>query len=143
MGRFQGIRFMRRKAPAVREVMTHLPVELERCETVDDAISLMEAYHIRHIPIMSGSHLKGIVSQRNILSARVRYADQLDTMAIEGICETEALTVSPLDPVNEVAAQMLSRQTDCVVVVDGGFVVGIFTSTDALRVLCQLFAGSR
>ena len=133
---------MKRKAPPVREFMTHLPVELERCETIDDALSLMEAHRIHHIPVMSGSRLKGIVSERDILAARNRYSDQLGTMAIEEVCEVEVLTVSPIEPVNEVAEQMLSRQVDSAVVVDGGFVVGIFTSTDALRALCQLFGSS-
>lgn len=130
---------MRRKAPPVREFMTHLPVELERCETVEDAVALMDAHSIHHLPIMSGSHLRGMVSQRDILAARLRYRDRLETMPIEAIGQTDVLTVSPLDRVDEVARQMLARQTDGVVVVDGGFVVGIFTSTDALRAVCQLF----
>ncbi len=133
---------MKRKAPPVRHFMTHLPVEVERCETVDEAISLMESHHIHHVPVMSGSHLKGIVSERDVFSARTRYADQLEGMTIEDICESEVLTVGPLDPVDCVAQQMLSRQMDSAVVVDGGFVVGIFTATDALRALCQLFGNT-
>ena len=68
---------------------------------------------------MSGSHLKGIVSERDVLTARTRYAERLDTMAIEDICDSEVLRVGPLDPVNEDARQMLARQMDSAVIVDG------------------------
>ena len=43
--------------------------------------------------------------------------------------------VRPDTLVDEVARQMLSRKVGSAVVIDGGFVVGIFTTTDALRVL--------
>ncbi len=134
---------MRGKAPAVREYMTHLPAEIERCETVAEAIALMEKHQIRHVPVMSGAHLKGIVSQRDILTARLRYGGQLEKMPVEEICQPEVLTVGPVAAVNDVAQQMLDRGAGSAVVVDGGFVVGIFTTTDALRVLSQLFSRSK
>ena len=130
---------MRGKPPIVRDCMTHLPVEGERCETVADAARLMESHHIRHLPVMSGSHLKGIVSQRDILSTRLRYGDAADAMMLEEICSTDVLKVGPLTPVNEVAGQMLDRRLGSAVIVDGGYVVGVFTSTDALRTLQTLF----
>ena len=130
---------MRGKPPIVRDCMTHLPVEGERCETVADAARLMESHHIRHLPVMSGSHLQGIVSQRDILTARLRYGDAAKAMVLEEICSKDVLKVGPLTPVNEVAGQMLDRKIGSAVVVDGGYVVGLFTSTDALRTLRTLF----
>jgi len=130
---------MRGKPPIVRDCMTHLPVEGERCETVADAARLMESHHIRHLPVMSGSHLKGIVSQRDILLARLRYGEAAEAILLEEICSKDILKVGPLTPVNEVAGQMLDRRLGSAVVVDGGYVVGLFTSTDALRLLRTLF----
>jgi CBS domain-containing protein len=119
--------------------MTHLPVEGERCETVADAARLMESNDIRHLPVMSGSHLQGIVSQRDILLTRVKHGDAAEAMVLEDICSKHVLKVGPLTPVNEVADQMLDRKIGSAVVVDGGYVVGLFTSTDALRTLRTLF----
>ena len=107
--------------------MTQLPADVERCETVAEAMALMESHQIRHIPVMSGTHLKGIVSQRDILAARVRFANRLSDMSVEEICQRDVLTVSPLACVNEVPEQMLDHGAGSAVVVDGGFVVGIFT----------------
>ena len=131
---------MRGKPPSVRDHMTHLPVEIDRCETVAEAVKVMDAHQIHHLPIMTGLRLRGILSQRDILAARLRQGDALDEMPVESIAAVDVLTVSPLTPVDQVAEQMLARQVDCAVVVDGDYVVGIFTTADALRVLCAIFA---
>lgn len=130
---------MRKKAPLVRDCMTHLPVEAERCETVSGAERLMGVHNIHHLPVMSGSHLKGILSQRDILTARLRWGDASNEKSLEEICQSNVLTVGPTAPIDEVAIQMLDRQAGSVVVVDGGYVVGMFTKTDALRLISKLF----
>lgn len=137
---------MRGKPPPVREHMTHLPVEIDQCETVAEAVRLMETHQIHHLPIMTGSRLRGIVSQSDIQAARLRQGDALDEMPLESICSVDVLTVNPMTPVDQVAERMLDRRIGSAVVVDGGYVVGIFTEADALRTLCVIFAkgaGSR
>jgi CBS domain-containing protein len=119
--------------------MTHLPVEAERCDTVADAARAMETKQIRHIPVMSGARLKGIVSHSDILAARVAHGSCADDLELEDICQADVLTVSPLLRLDEVAEQMLERRAGSAVVMDGGFIVGIFTATDALRFLCDWF----
>jgi CBS domain-containing protein len=130
---------MRRHAPNVREYMTHLPVEAERCERAEEAISLMRQHNIHHLPVMSGSHFKGIVSLPDLLQARVELGDRFATTPLEQICQSDALTVSPVDPIDEVAREMLARGTDVAAVLDSGFIVGVFTSTDAMRFICGFF----
>ena len=98
----------------------------------------MESREIRHLPVMSGSHLKGIISQRDILEERARVGTALDDVSLESVCRTDVLSVGPLTPISEVARQMLSEHRGSAVVVDGGYVVGIFTTIDALRVLEDL-----
>ena len=122
--------------------MTHLPVEAERCDTVRDAASVMEAKQIRHIPVMSGAGLKGIVSRSDILQARVTHGNKSDEMALDEICQTNVLTVPPTMRLDEVAQKMLVRRAGSVVVMDAGFVVGIFTATDALRFVCDWFGST-
>lgn len=130
---------MKRHAPQVREFMTHMPVEAERCETASDAETLMQQHAIQHIPVMSGSHLKGVVSQSDLLTGRLRLGDQFPETLLENVCTTDVLTVSPVDPIDEVVRKMLKRDTDSAVIMDSGFVVGIFTTTDALRFVSKFF----
>ena len=125
------------KAPIVRERMTRLPVEIERVENVANAIRLMELFGVRHVPVMNGSHLEGVVSERDILRARI--GTEIDDISLEEICSRNVLTVGPLTPVDQVAQQMLQRRVGSAIVLDGGYVVGIFTSSDALRTLTEIF----
>ena len=131
---------MKRKSPPIRQYMSRIPVEAERCATIAEAHSMMQRHMIHHIPVMSGSHLQGLASYRDLLEAHQRFGDAADTVALEEICQRNVLTVRPLQTVQEVAELMLQQHTDCAVVLDGGFVVGVFTTTDALRVLNDLLS---
>ena len=119
--------------------MTHLPFEAERCETAGDAAAIMQQHDVHHIPVMSGSHLTGIVSQHDLLQAQLRLEDEFLKTPLEQICATDTLIVSPVDPIDEVVRSMLQRSKDSAAVVDGGFVVGVFTTTDALRFVGDFF----
>jgi acetoin utilization protein AcuB len=130
------------KAPIIQQRMTRLPLEIERIDNVANARRMMELFGIRHVPVMSGLHLKGIVSQRDILNATIRLGKNIDDLPIEEICNPDVLTVSPMTSVDEAARQMLERGVGSAVVVDGEYVVGIFTSSDALKTLGSLFGKS-
>ncbi len=134
---------MKRHAPPVREYMTHLPVEAERCETAGDAEQTMQQHSIHHIPVMSGSHLKGIVSQRDLLEARLRLGDGFAATPLEQVCTREVLTVSPIEPIDEVVRKLLTGNAGSAIVMDSGFVVGIFTTTDALRFISEFFGKAK
>ena len=130
------------KKPIIQQLMTRLPLEIERIDDVATAKRLMELFEIRHVPVMRGLHLKGVVSQRDILNATIRYGN-VDELPIEEISQKDVLTVSPLTPVDEAAQKMLDRGVGSAVVVDGEYVVGIFTSTDALKTLVSLFESKK
>ena len=130
---------MRRHAPQVREYMTHLPVEAERCERAEQAVALMHQHNVHHLPVMSGSHLKSIVSLRDLLQARAELGNRFSDTPLDQICESDALKVSPVEPIDEVARKMLQHEVDSAAVVDSGFVVGVFTTTDVLRFVGDFF----
>ena len=48
---------------------------------------------------------------------------------------TDCYVVEPRATVREVAAKMAERRLGCAVVAEAGRVIGIFTATDALRIL--------
>ncbi len=126
------------KAPIVQQHMTRLPLEINQIDNVANAKRLMELFGIRHVPVMNGLQLRGLVSQRDILDATVRLGRNIDDVPIEKVCVHDVLTVSPLTPVDDVAKQMLQRGVGSAVVVDGDYVVGIFTSTDAIKTIATV-----
>lgn len=130
---------MKRQSPAVREYMTHLPVELERCESAGEAEALMKHLGIHHLPVMNGSHLVGVITEKNLIKGRLRFQDTFESRPLEDLSTEDWFAVSPVDPVADVAAQIWERGTDHAIVMDGGFVVGIITITDVLRFVKEHF----
>src|SRR6267154_1806020 len=55
---------------AVSEVMTPNPRAVEADETVEECMFLMREFGFRHLPIVEGKELKGLVSLRDILMHR-------------------------------------------------------------------------
>ena len=117
--------------------MTHLPVEAEQSETAEGAAAILKQQNVRHVPVMNGSHFIGIVSEQDLLEAKIRLGKDFAATKLEQICLPNPLTVAPVDPVDQVVRSMLERDVDSAAVVDGGFVVGVFTTTDALRFIAD------
>ena len=128
-----------RRAPQVRDYMTRLPAELEECDTVGDVEALLANHAIHHVPVLKGARLVGIVSERDLSALRATLGDRFEEEPLENVCTRDVATVSPVDPVTRATQQMLERGIGSVVVVDQEFVVGIFTTTDALRLISEVF----
>jgi len=60
---------------AVSEVMTANPRSVPADETVEECLFIMREFGFRHLPIMDGKELKGLVSLRDIL---MRHAAELE-----------------------------------------------------------------
>ena len=130
---------MKRHAPDVRHFMTRLPVEAEHCETAQQAWNLMEEHHVHHLPVMNGSHLRGVVSRETLLEAQITNRSHFADCPVEQLCVPHPLVVEPVAPIDEVVREMQTHAVDCALVMDGGFVVGVFTSTDVLRFVAEFF----
>ena len=124
-----------RKTTPVGEVMSRLPEEIDRRDTLAAVAARMAEHHVRHVPVMDGSSVYGVISGRDLLDAWVRHGNRARDTPVGDACTREPLTVSPVAPIGEVAARMMERGVTSALVMDGGVLVGIFTSTDALRLL--------
>ena len=125
---------MRKNTP-VREWMSRLPVEIEETRPVAEAHEIMEQGRVRHLPVMQGSHLTGIVSLHDLDAARA--AGELERPVGE-IGPRTVLTVSPTETLPKVCQRMAEEGVGSAVIVDGTVVVGIFTASDAVRFLAAI-----
>jgi acetoin utilization protein AcuB len=121
---------------SVGTYMTKAPhtVGVEQSLTV--ARRLMNEHHVRHLPVLHGGELVGILSDREIKAFEVLPGSR--DLTVEDAMVTEVLAISESSPLERVADEMVRRQVDSAVVVagaEGTKVLGVFTAVDALRAL--------
>ena len=121
---------------SIGEVMTKSPHTLGEEQTVEVAKRFMYQHGIRHLPILHGGECVGVISDRDI---KLAYAVEPDAgkLLLKDVCNGEVYGVSPDAKLKEVAKQMLDRGIGSAIVMEGAKVIGIFTVTDACRIIAQ------
>jgi acetoin utilization protein AcuB len=117
-------------------------VTLDVDEELSLASDIMNLARIRHLPIVEGETLVGIISQRDLFRASLAsvmgydYAetrDHLKNVAIREAMVKNVISVSPDADVHEAGRIMLEKKIGCLPVVEGNRLVGMVTETDILR----------
>lgn len=125
---------------SIEEYTTPCPVTVEKEDSIQKVIEVMDSDHIRHIPVMNGDKIVGIISERDILTI---LASKVDGEITAGEVMTHnPFTVGAASTLDEVAYEMSSNKIGSAVVVDEhSKLVGIFTTTDALNALIEIVRG--
>lgn len=127
-----------------KDIMTENPVTATELMSVSEALGLLFELDVRHLPVVRGSELVGIVSDRDLRGFTVVSED--DAMeAIEnarsaniGNCmNTDPVCVDPETHAREIVDLMLLHKVGAVPVcdLDTGDLLGIVSYVDLLRVL--------
>lgn len=122
----------------VRDVMTPAPITIGRSQTLSDAARRMHEHRIRHLPVLEGGYLFGILSERDIDLVEGLPDVDPDTVKVEEAMTQDPYQVGPDVPVAEVARTMAANRFGSAVVMHEGRVAGIFTTVDALNLLADL-----
>ena len=122
----------------VRRYMSADPAVISSRRTLFEAHQVMREKGIRHLPVVDEGRLVGVVSQRDLyLLETLRGVDAARELGEEAMTD-EPFAVAPDAALLEVVEVMAARRRGSAVVVEAGAVIGIFTSTDALRALAGL-----
>lgn len=123
------------------DCMTKTPHTIELHQKVSAARLRMAKLKVRHLPVLSGGELVGIVSERDLDYLAKLVGHGCDASSIEDAMVDELYMVQPETPVMRATGEMAARNIGSALVVDKqGALVGIFTTTDALRLISQLSA---
>ena len=122
----------------VGALMTPQPVTIGRSETLMTAHRLMRTHRIRHLPVLEHGELVGIVTQRDLFLIESIHGVDVDEDLVEDAMGKETYAVAPDAPIAHVAKHMMKQRYGCAVVMERGRVIGIFTVTDALRLVSTL-----
>jgi acetoin utilization protein AcuB len=124
--------------PTIRRYMTLSPHTIGQEQTLERAHEIMRAQKIRHLPVLQAGKLVGLLSQRDLhLIETLRDVDPKITTVAEAMTQ-DVYCVSPSASLLEVAGEMAEHKYGSAVIVDGPRVVGVFTTTDALRALIDI-----
>jgi CBS-domain-containing membrane protein len=125
----------------VREVMVKEVATLDVNDELSLANDIMRLGRIRHLPVVDGSRLAGIVSERDLfrssLAQALGYAskdtrDLMKTLRIKDVMVTGVITIPPDTELCEATKIMMQEKIGCLPVVEDGRLVGLITETDIL-----------
>jgi len=131
----------------VSDWMTSKVFTVEPDDYLSDAVTLMKEKNIKHLPVVKGGKLKGLISDRNIKEYSPSKATSLDIFElhyllaktkIREIMITRVMTTTPDSPVEEAAMTMLDKNIGCLPVLDDGCLSGIISDKDIFRALVDI-----
>jgi len=124
----------------VGEIMTPSPHTIGRGQSVAVAKQRMEELGIRHLPVLDGGQLVGMVSERDLALVVASSGSPAEEITVEDAMTPEPYAVVPETPLHDVVQQMAARKYGAAIVTEGRNVTGVFTTTDALFLLRDLLA---
>ena len=116
--------------------MTSCPYYIGAQASLDEALKKMALQSIRHLPVVEGGSLIGVLSERDARLSEMVCKSTNYCPNVGEVCVSEFLAVKGDDDVADVAQRMAEKKLDCAIVCDKDEnVTGIFTTTDACRLL--------
>jgi acetoin utilization protein AcuB len=129
---------MTKPIPTIQKFMTAAPHSIGSGQSIATASLMLNDHHIRHLPVLHGGRLLGILTDRDIkLIETFREVDPTK-IAVEQAMTEQPYSVGPDAPLDEVVETMAANKYGCAVIVQNQKVVGIFTTVDACAALAQL-----
>ena len=124
----------------IKEIMKSDLTSISTDTKLNDAYRLMQKQNIRHLPVVEGNKLVGIVTDRDLRLSTSRLAKHPfePEEAVKQIMSYPVKTTHPSDPIESAAQLMRELKIGCLPVVEDGRLVGMVTITDMLDALLLL-----
>ena len=136
----------------VKDRMRRSLVSLSQSDTLDHALMTLRRFNIRHLPVVEGDRVVGIVSDRDVKKAAPSPFDYptveefrafTSAVIVKDIMTKDVVTVSPLTPIEDAACLMNQKRIGALPVVQEGLLVGILTETDVLGVMTEMMGATQ
>jgi CBS domain-containing protein len=139
---------MKKHVP-ITSIMTTNVVKITISDDLTKAEHLFKKHHIRHIPVVSGNTIVGMLSYTDLL--RISFVDAVDEDAdvvdvtvynmftVEQVMTKKLVTISPETTIKEAAEILASHEFHALPVVHDQLLVGIVTTTDVIKYLLSFY----
>lgn len=139
---------MKSKVP-VSTIMTKNVIKLKLADDLTKAEKLFKHNKIRHIPVVDGNKIVGMLSYTDLL--RISFADAVDDdddivdatvynlFTVEQVMAKKLVTVSPDTTIRETAEILSTKEFHALPVCLGDLMVGIVTTTDLIKYLIDQY----
>lgn len=126
--------------PNISKYMTTLPVSIGADQSLAKAGEVMARLRVRHLPVLDGGKLVGILSDRDL-----KLVESFNDVDPKKVNVSEAYSPDPYiaapdSSLAEVCAEMAAHKYGCALVCDNHKLVGIFTWVDALNAFNELLS---
>lgn len=128
-------------------IMTTKVVTVEATSTLKEVKEIFENKHLRHLPVVDGDKLVGILSLNDVLrlSFGETYgelnedADQFlsETLTVDQVMNYHPVSVNANDGIQYVSKLLADANFHALPVIDGEKLVGIITTTDIIKYYLQ------
>jgi CBS domain-containing protein len=117
----------------VREIMTTRIVSVEPTSTVKDAALLMNRNNIGAVPVVDGTSVRGMLTDRDIVLRCVAENRDANVLKVSDICSQGAVSVKPEQNLSDAMNLMSTEQVRRLPVVDNGRLIGMLSVADVAR----------
>jgi acetoin utilization protein AcuB len=130
----------------VKDVMQAHPVTATLETRLPQLVRLLQRRGFRHLPVLDGGKLVGIVSDRDVKQSMASAASMtegrerdrlLDELTAGQIMARTVVTIGPTVGIEEAARLMATRKISALPVTEGDRLVGIVTETDVLQLFVR------
>ncbi len=122
----------------VKEFTTPIIHVIDQNARAQEAYELMIENDIRHLPVSNGNNIIGIISERDVMG--VLGSDWSSEVLVNDFMSEDILSVHKDEGIGRVAYELSANKIGSAIVLDdNGKVYGIFTVTDALNALVEVF----
>jgi acetoin utilization protein AcuB len=124
----------------IRDIMRSPAIAISADTTLQDAYGTMREQSIRHLPVLEGEKLVGVVTDRDLRLATSALAPSplSPDSRVSAVMSAAPVTADASDPVEDAARTMRERKIGCLPVLDDGRLIGIVTGLDLLDALVRL-----
>ena len=139
---------MNKRTP-VSAIMTKEVITLHKSDSLETAELIFKSKKIRHIPVVNGTHIVGMLSYNDLM--RISFADAIDEreesidslvynmFTVEKIMVSNVICIQSTATIKEVAQILSKNEFHALPVVENDDLVGIVTTTDLINYLLEQF----